>query len=315
MEYPPATENNLMIGTDFHLPLAPFCVVAQVLKGAMPSAEWMEKTVFVDDERPANILQDIGLFIPHVPVPPLPPSLIQAATATLTSSSQVAWGAFTVLIEDKPAGLRMTAPSMMNCGAPVSTPTGLLIPTGLTSVLIGFDKGDLAQSLNAQSKAAILGALVEQLTGKYVKRVLGNRLKKLEEEVADLIKDIITNYATRFWTDPAREQAEELIGEAIEEGHGEEPICEGLPAAAASRAYDAIYTDACKDINERAKANSHLFEEGPIAVSKQEFVTGFQKQCKGPGMHGLYQDVLLEGSSAGTATAVCGCPKTKDCVA
>src|SRR5262249_23123490 len=118
-------------------------------------------TVIIEDRVHCPHMHDVKWLIPHVPIPPYPPCVL-ALVHTACSQSKIMLGAFTVLANNKPAGLW---PVQVNCDKPCNLPTGLQIPTRMPTVWCGFGILDILASILVAAIDTLVCFLIDKLVG------------------------------------------------------------------------------------------------------------------------------------------------------
>lgn len=207
---PWVTEWDLMIGIDGHnqlcipptppLPPLPSPMHKHITGGTMHwilnSYEFPDQTVFVENRWPCKHFHDIAWFIPHVPVP-LPGWVLLPVIIPL-SASKIMLGAFSIQVQNSAAG---AWGPMLNCWSVFPRPTGLIIPTRLPTVFIGFNWLDLLYSALFAGFDMLISFLVNKAFGKWfqkhVEGILSKTLSRIaSSEIAAAINQSIKKVVT-----------------------------------------------------------------------------------------------------------------------
>jgi hypothetical protein len=186
------TEWDLMLGCDFHnevtatwppvpAPMIPH-IVGATMHWASNGGDYTPRTVIIEGRVHCPHMQDISSWIPHIPIPPWPPCVL-VPLIMFTSESKILLGAFTVIANNKPAGLY---PFQINCADPINMPTGFNLPTRLPTVWCGFSLLDLLASIVIGLVDVLISFAISQIVGKVLGKFF--KSKVVQEILSGLIK-------------------------------------------------------------------------------------------------------------------------------
>lgn len=250
------TENDLMVGSDVHNeitatipPLAwPDCfhLVGAKMHWYFNDGEFEGKTVVIQDQLHCHHMQDIKLGIPHIPLPPWPPCAL-ALVLIATSKSKIILGAFTVIADDKVAGLMGL---QLHCNEPIQFPTGTQIPSRWPTVWCGFSWLDILASIILAAFDVLLAWCIDWLVHKIPfvgKPAKGFGHSFLEEYwIKTGAKELLESAAPMF-----KVMGREFLKHSAERGP-ELGVDKGLEHFGVTEAIDEFFSDTIAEWNPHA---------------------------------------------------------------
>lgn len=195
---PWAVETDWMVGRDKHneLCLPPWppkpsdmhkhLVFAQ-LKWANNADQWSSGTeIYIQNRRYVKHFHNINSFIPHIPLP-LPGWVLLVVIIPL-SSSKVALGSFSTNAYGQPVGL--VGPTL-NCASVYPRPSGIVIPTRLPTVFVGFSFVDLLYSVFYCGFDMLLSFVLNKLFDRFFKKFMSKVGDKVAKAIHDKFEDAL----------------------------------------------------------------------------------------------------------------------------
>lgn len=231
-----------MVGCDWHaallaalppipVPLMPHAVIMPVRGYTFsPEGNQEEFTKNVLSDGGLNIAQrgyDIGMFILHISIPPLPFNTL-TPLIMLGSGSICEWGGFTVEIEGKPPALGFPlyiGAVNLNCADPVSG-TSLNLQSSVSTVVVGFTFGDFLGSafaigfdIGITSALKFLGKGAMKGLGKLGSKYFGKALQNnaFIKTASNKFSQISGKASEKLVTTIGEEGAEELMDSASDQ--------------------------------------------------------------------------------------------------
>ena len=174
---------DMMLGVDIHMEInaiipptpAPFIphVVGMAIQGVTPlGPKLTDNTVVANGKHIVYKGSDISFIIPHIPIPPWPPTVL-AVAATALSGSKSYFGPSSVVGKEGAIAAALIPPDtniQLNCGFPFPAATGLV--QAMTTVVCGMTWGDIIGGLVAMQIDTIVQGVENLLLWKAGK-VLG----------------------------------------------------------------------------------------------------------------------------------------------
>lgn len=232
-------------------------------------------TVLLQGKPAVQSGHDVGAFIPHVCVPPVPPNPLLAGHIAL-SSCKVMFGKSRVLVGGQPAGWFLPMDAMLQvCADPVPLPIGIVPSVFTTTVKYGFSESDL--------RTGYADIALDIATSQMLRRAraIGQRTLKIIDEGGEvLLEKVYRSY-------------DEFVSRVASK------LLQSPPGRWLANSWTGVYRDL--EVFERTIDKGVRWAAKKAIPSKFRTVRGLQRAFPGPEAAKLDQldeaDELEDGSS------------------